>query len=259
MNLIEKYSYNIKLIILIFSIILTGSCEHILIPLIAMSFESLYFVLIVTSIQGFLNYFCILIIVYLSCKNQNKIRWNSKTILTILLSGFLNALMSIAFLYSANPTRTPIIIQSIFLGLVVFPTVIFRKLLLKKEITYNIYYIIPSIVLLLMSVVIASLPLYNEINLNNAYWIFGYLAGILLLSLDGVMQERYIVITKDESILNKLFLATSVSFVQIFSLLSLFWIEYLIGYSDKPFESLLNCLRIYFSSIQNVLFLQFFI
>jgi hypothetical protein len=185
-----------------------------------------------------------------------------KKIFLVILCGIFNALMSISFIYSANPERTPVIIQSIFLGLVIFPTVLFRKILLKKEIKYNIKFIIPSVILLIISVIIACIPLLSFIknnNLKNFVWIIGYMLAIFLMSIDNTMQEKYIMESGDNTISNKIKLAFYTSLFQIITLVCFFWVEYLFGYTNNPIKSFKNSFISFFESFRKIIILQLFI
>ena len=241
--------------ILIIGVVICGSIEHISIPIVVTKYESLYFILIASSFHGTINFGIILLMISLYLKKFSF----PKNIFTILCCSIINGLMSICFIYSANPQRTPVIIQSIFLGLAIFPTVIFRKLLLRKTTNYNLWFIIPSTILLLVSIGIAIIPLILEWGTIKFNWIIGYLFAIMLLSLDNIMQEKYITDTKDESIQNKLTLAFYTSFFQVIVLLLFFWVEYVFGYTDQPVLSFLESVKSIFTSFENPIILELFI
>lgn len=249
----EKKSSKTKIFLLIIGIIITGSTEHITIPIMVTFFESLYFILIISSLHGCINYG--LILMYLT-KGKIKSPSHKKT---IIIAGFLNALMSICFIYSANPLRTPVVIQSIFLGLAIIPTVFLRKFLIKKKIIYNKKFSIPSILLLFLSVMISTIPLYSEPFSKQSFWIIGYMWAIFLLSVDNTIQEKYITDTNDTSLLNKITLAFYTSVCQFCTLLSLFWVEYIFGYFDDPLDAFMNSFYTFFGDIKYFLLLELFI
>ena len=250
---------NLKILVLVVCVILGSSIQHITLPILVTYYESLYFILIVSSIEGCFNYFIFMINLHVINKKKFKFPQNMGT---IILCGIINALMSLCFFFSANPMRTPPIIQSIFLGMAIIPTVVFRNILLNKKTTYNIKFIIPSLILLFVSVIVATIPLflnYKNINAYSLGWILLYLVAIILLSLDNTMQEKYIVETDDNSIINKVTFAFFTSLFQFLTLLSCFWIEYIFGYSNNPFESFINSTQSLINNISNFLILEAFI
>src|SRR3989304_2179216 len=96
--------------ILIIGVIITGSIEHISLPLIVGYYPSLYFIIIVSSLHGSLNYGILLTIVS-KCHITVMIDIIKPQWKTVLIAGSCNALMSLCFIYSTSPTRTPVVIQ----------------------------------------------------------------------------------------------------------------------------------------------------
>jgi hypothetical protein len=245
--------------ILIIGVIITGSIEHISLPLIVGYYPSLYFIIIVSSLHGCLNY-GILLSVVSKCQITVMIDILKPQWKTVLIAGSCNAIMSLCFIYSTSPTRTPVVIQSIFLGLAILPTVGFRKFLLNKQTHYNIKYIIPSIILLVISVVLSIIPLFVlEYDITQSYWILGYIMAIVLLSFDNTMQEKYVTDTKDERFINKLTFAFSTSICQVVVLLCCFWTELIFGYSDNPVAAFKTSFTEFVTQWSSFLFLEFFI
>jgi hypothetical protein len=246
-------------VLLIIGVIITGSIEHIMLPLIVGYYPSLYFIIITSSIHGCLNYGILVMIVtrcrLLTVYNTLRPQWK-----TILITGSCNALMSLCFIYSASPTRTPVIIQSIFLGLAIIPTVGFRKLLLNKQTTYKRKFIIPSIILLITSVILSIIPLFIlDYDIFAAYWIIGYIIAIILLSFDNVMQEKYVTDSNDTNFINKLSFALATSICQVIVLICSVWMEWVFGYSDSPVEVFKTSLVEFITKIDSFLFLELFI
>src|SRR5690606_11978941 len=123
---------------------------------------------------------------------KGKFAWpETRNIKLIVIAGIFNSLMSMCFIYSANPLRTPILIQSIFLGLAILPSVLFRRLLITKTILYDMNYIMSSLILLLLSILISLTPYFDSKTNKFSFWIFGYILAIILMSFDNVMQEKY--------------------------------------------------------------------
>jgi len=243
-----------KVILLICGVILTGSIEHISIPLMVTYFNSLYFIIMTSSLHGCLNFGFLLLLL---TKGQFR---KPREIKTTLLAGSFNAIMSMCFIYSANPERTPVMIQSIFLGLAILPTVIFRKYIIHKIITYDRNYIIPSLSLLILSIILVMIPLLNQqYDWSKSYWILGYILAIILLSLDGTLQEKYIIDTNDNTLTNKISFAFYTSLCQVMTLIMMFWIEYIFGYTNTPFNAFFESAKIFVSNFWTFCILELFI
>lgn len=123
---------NIKLFCLILGIIITGSIEHITIPIIVQMIPSIYFLVLLIAIEGFVLYVCALLIIMV-WKKSNTFRIELEPLLVTICSGITSGFMGICLLYSSNPIRTPVVIQSIFLGTAIIPSIIFTKFILKKK------------------------------------------------------------------------------------------------------------------------------
>ena len=104
---------NTKLFFLIIGVIITGSIQHITIPLMAAKIPSLYFLVLLIATEGLILYITILLSFTIYYRSNVFIIENKPLFLTIG-SGITSGLMSICLLYSANPERTPVVIQSIF-------------------------------------------------------------------------------------------------------------------------------------------------
>ena len=127
MNCIQKT----KLISLIIGVLITGSFQHITIPLFVGMFPSLYFLLVLTAVEGLILYTLLLTFVLIrSSEERTSGSYEQSSVspeggsfwipagtgFIIICVGVTNAIMSICFIYAANPQRTPVVIQSIFLG-----------------------------------------------------------------------------------------------------------------------------------------------
>lgn len=246
---------NIKLLLLLISIVLTSSIQHICVPLLVTYFESLYFIIMVTSFEGCINYGVVLLVI------TGFKFYKPKNLKLILIAGFFNALMSLCFIYSSNPVRTPVVIQSIFLGFTVFPTVVFRRVFLSdsgKLTLYNKKYIVLSIVFLAISVFVASWPLYNE-EKGLTMWIVVYLFAVLFLSVDNVLQERFVLTTKDYSVQNKISFAFYSGLCQLCTLILFCWVELVFGYSSNPIRTFETSAVNFVHNPYQLLFLHMFI
>lgn len=251
---------NWLIISLIVGVIFTGSIQHITLPLIVGYYPSLYFIIIASSLHGCLNY-GVLLLSLSKChptrimRNILRTQWK-----TILIAGTGNALMSLCFIYSADPRRTPVVIQSIFLGLAILPTVGFRKFLLNKKTIYIPKFIVPSVIILVMSVILSVVPLFILDNdMSQSWWILGYMMAIVLLSFDNTMQEKYVTDTKDPGIINKLTFAFSTSVCQVIVLLCFCWTEWVFGNSEDPVPAFTESLNEFVTEWSSFLFLELFI
>ena len=258
----KSNAMNVRLIVLILAIVITASIEHITIPIMVTYFESMYFILIVSSLHGCVNFGTIILIKTRgSCVRPKKFKIS-------MLAGFFNALMSMCFVYAANPVRTPVVIQSIFLGFAIIPSVLFRKLILglDKRVTYNPKYIVPSVLCLAISVGIAVTPLFitsdSDENGNGSgisLWIALYLCAVILLSLDNTLQEKYSIRTKDNTLLNRVSFAFYTSMCQFITLIPMFGVEYVFGYTDSPGTAFVRSAYMFVQNIGNFVLLELFI
>ena len=255
-------------IALIIGIIITGSVEHITIPLFSTIYPSTYFILLMTSVEGLIVFgVTFLITILINKKKDMEMEVYNviypDNLLLIIIIGISNALMSMCLLYSANPVRVPIIIQSIFLGLTILPSIIFTKFILNKNITYLWHIILSSLIFLLASIGCAIMPIIqnHQFNVNNVTWIFVYLIGIILLSLTNILQEKYTMITLN-TFQNKIKLAFYSGFFQVIVIICLFWCDLFFGYSDNVTDALLNfttSFSVFFSNLPKFLLVQLFV
>lgn len=246
-----------KIVLCITGLVITGSSCGIIKPNLVMIYTSLYFLQIMTSIQFVIFYG----ICYLCIAKQN-ISFPKKHIKTIFLCGLFNSLVSIFMIYSVNPKRTPILIQSLFIGSIILPSVITRKILIKRVIRYNIYYISASVALLLISISISIIPLYSKWTIMSFLWSLMYALGVIFMAIYNVLQEKYLVDdTGDTSINNKLCLMFYVRIFQFIILSTCFWLEYFIGYSKdiNPFVLFYDNLKIMFTDYIAFILLESFI
>lgn len=242
-----------KLILLILLVIVTGSIQHISVPILVTIYPSLYFILVFTSLHGLINFFIVLNIY--SCVKKIPLT-KPKEIKLIGLAGIINALMSISFVYSSNPQRTPILVQSIFLGLAILPTVLLRRLILNRKTVYDWKWTGSSLVFLFSSIIVSISPLFSEGLAGFSPWILLYIFAIFLLGLDNVLQENYAVKTNDFSIFNKLRFATGTSFFQLITLILLCWLDPILGYNSETIDDIVQSLKMF---AQNPIYLELFI
>jgi hypothetical protein len=237
-----------NVIVIIIFIIITASVEHVTIPILTTTFPSMYFIVTTSTIQGCINFG--LINLYL---NDWKIKKPKKEhIITIIKAGSFDALMSLSFIYSANPSRTPIIFQSILLGLTIIPSVLMTRYILKKQVEYKKKFIIPSILCLIISIIIAIVPMISASQLSSrSYWIIGYIVAVFFLAISNIMQEKYAIDTNDSSLKNRMCLAFYTSLTQLIILICLCWIDQFLGYNTNSFAMYAESFFMFFSTFAN--------
>jgi len=230
----------LKLYGLVFGITVKSAVQGITIPIILTYYTSMNFIMTITSIQ-FLIVFGIAYFVL----TRGKIIIPAEKKLLIFLSGLFTGLMSLCMTYSANPSRTPIMLQAILASLPILPSVLLRKLFLKKLTIYKKRLIIPSVILLIISVGFSTIPLDGSWDAKGAVWSLMYAAGIVFQSAYNVMQEKYITETGDYSLLNKITIIFGSRIVEILTLISLFWLDYFIGYGLNPFTAYFDSMKVF--------------
>ena len=185
-------------------------------------------------------------------------------LLLLIKIGICGGLVAILFSYSANPKRTPVILQSIFLGLAIIPCAIFSKLILKKQVHYDKKYLIASIFVLLVSVIVATIPMFmnnQDSAFNNILWSGMYLFGVIFLGLSNVLQEKYIMLT-NTTFKNKIKMAFYTFLFSTLLLLILCWVDIVFGYENNTndaFKSFINSFYVFGTDGTKMLLIQLFV
>lgn len=260
-----------KLIILIVNIVFFGSVQLITIPLIMPIFPSVFFVTFILALEAVIGFGIIMISndfygLYrkkLWAFSHQHLYTNIGLLLGISIIQFLT---SICFFYSSHPSRTPILIQVILLGLGIIPSVIFSKFLLEKKKSYNFVFIFASIICLLVSITLGIAPLsFSIINNKLFIWIIIYMMGVTFYSLSYVMQEKYILMTNTKAS-TKFQLAFYTRFIQLLLTVLMFWIEAFFGYDISYsnffvsfYESFIKSTILFFSSQYNFWIIQLYV
>ncbi len=243
-----------KIFMLMLGVVVTASTEHITMPIMVTYYHSIYFILFVTTFEGILCYGLLLLIIHKFRKIPLP-----KNIKIILCAGLVNTIMSFCFVYSANPVRTPVVIQSVFLGLAIFPSVLFTRLILKKKISYDKLYTVPSVLLLFLSVFLATIPLFSVDSGGLFSWTCMYFMAVMLMGIDSILQEKYTRITDDNTIENRLIFTFYTSIVQFICVLAFFWVEIVFGYSNNPWTNFADSFSLFGTDIFKCMILQLFI
>lgn len=244
---------NVIIGISITGMIITGSVQAVTILMAAIYFESLFFILLMTSLQ-FVIFFGIAYLIIMKGKPELP---DYKLI--VILSGVFSALMSILKMYASNPARTPAVMQSILSGLSILPNVLMTKIILKKKVRYDKRFIIPSVILMLASIGISCIPIVSNWDIMAILWISLYILGIVSTSIYSVMQEKYFMETSDVTIKNKITIMFYTRLVHLIVVILCFWLEWVIGYSGSPLTEFADSVVSFFTNGKYVGYLEGFI
>lgn len=244
---------NVIIGVCIAGMVVTGSVQAVTILMASIYFESLFFILLMTSVQ-FVIFFGVAYLIVMKGKIQMP-----EYKLIVILSGVFSALMSILKMYASNPARTPAVMQSILSGLSILPNVLMTKLILKKTVRYDKRFIIPSVILMLASIGISCIPIVSSWDAMAALWITIYVLGIISTSVYCVMQEKYFIETADGSVKNKIVIMFYTRLVHLITVILFCWLEWVIGYSGSPLEEFGNSFIAFFTNGKDAGYLQGFI
>lgn len=267
----------LKLVLLILGVLITASVQQITVPLFVSIYPSIYFLSVIITVECLVLYTVALTILnYISNKKLNSAPKCTKKCTTLAdptiisklplvsLVGVSNAAMSMCFLYSANPIRTPILIQTIFLGLAILPSVLFTKVILNKNNKYEKKYCIPSIIFMVISICLAIIP-FVQYNINFSAWILMYLGGVILMSLTNILQEKYTNETKgdNEKFIDKIRLAFYSRIFHTIFILCMCWMDIVFGYNDDGIAGAVNAFiesfNIYIGDLYYFFIIQVFV
>jgi drug/metabolite transporter (DMT)-like permease len=229
-----------KLVSLITGVVVTGTIRAILGPIMTTIYPSLFFLVFLLIAESVVIFGIILLGIHLY--NRRRIRLSIPPYPSILiLLGLCCAVMVMCLLYATNPTRTPVFLQSILVGLVILPCVLFTWLILRKHVIYNLKFTLPSILLLLIALGISVIPLVGNAQFEprHAIWIMVFLIGVIFLGLANVLVEKYMTMT-DTSFENNIRLAFYSNLVQFIGLICLSWLDIFMGYSFTASDAFYN-------------------
>lgn len=243
---------NLALILSILGLIITGGAQGIIIPLLTLEYNSLYFILFIINLELCIILLFILLIMtkpnifskrnnydFLLPNNISFLRSiRKKDIATLSISGLFSSLMGTTKIYASPPERTPPVMQSILAGLAILPSVILTKYVLKKSVIYNRLLIIISIIFLLISILIPiiDMPFQSKWELSSLFWMGIYTLGVVFRSVFNILQEKYFMDTDNASKYNKIVAITYTNIFQLLFICSFVWIDIYWGYNDHGFE-----------------------
>lgn len=248
------------IVVSVLGIIVMGSAQSILIPLMTLYFPSEYFILLLSTIYQFVIITIIMVAYFFIVdKSVFKIPYSIlNNTIVIFFAGFFCAAMCAAKVYSSNPNYTSPIMQSTLAATAIIFTVLFSRLLLRKTVQYVLPWIFYSLLALAASL---ALPLIYEFIVSgfdkNQLWIICYIFGVACRGLYTVIQEKYFLQTNDSSAANKLKLLFYVTLVQLLLVVPCFGIEFL--YDDDPLGTLKASFKIVYSDVKISLLFHGFI
>lgn len=223
---------NLFILCLMISIVIVGSIEYITMPIFSVIFTSIYFVSLIISLESLAMFGLIYLVVLI--KNNSFHNAYPDHLLLLVTIGLANGFLNLCLLYASNPIRTPVLIQSILLGLMIFPSVLFTKIILNKNVQYILHIVCASMIFLIASIFCAVIPTVKgeTFNSNNVFWILVYFLGVVLISFTNILQEKYTIITENtfESKTKMMFYS---GIFQLLAVILLFWLDFLFGYSDS--------------------------
>lgn len=203
------------------TLIFTSASQAILIPLSTIYFHSLLFLLYSIVIELLIVF---AIAYFVTNKFEFPRRWKIEVV-----SGIACGIMSIFKIYASDPDRTPPVIQSVLAGMTIVPTFFFSKLILQKEVYYDYRYIIASTIMLVISLLISSIPLFEHSKFDSFGWSIVYALGVVFRAIYSVLQELYFYQCQDDSLKNKISLGFYSLVIQLVTVLACFWVEPLFG------------------------------
>lgn len=217
------------------------AAQGIIIPLLTLKFPSMFFISFWTSAE--ITFILFLIMLGFLWKDIRMFKLQDGWLL-VISSGICCALMSIAKVYASDPNKTPPIMQSTLQSITIVFTVIFSKLLLDKQVSYDLKLIIPSVCLLLQAIFVPFAFKIAEELLDKKYaWILLYTFGIGMRGLYTVLQEKYFIQTNDGSLENKIKLLFYSNLIQLICVTSSFPLEYVVGNSEDPLRDFVVSLK----------------
>lgn len=186
--------------------------------------------------------------------NHNK--YTTKIWKYFIMSGVCEGLSRFCLVYAADPTRTPIVMQTALLGTIIFASIFVSKYIIdidkKKTISYKNNYVYASITCLIMSIIFAMIPQFDSHSwtFSSFVWTIIFTIGIGFKACHSNLQEKYIEKTHNVMSHKITMLAYACNFQLLTTLL-------LMGLDITPFfgystpqnfnESISDSLKCYFS------------
>lgn len=231
LTLCEKIGIFITIIL----VIVFGATQYVVMPSSVGTYSSIYFSVSTACLQ-----YAIIALIMMLATNRCKIVVPDQKI-TTFFCGLFGEMMTIFYVYSADPSRTQPIMQIILTIFSIFPSVIMTRFILKKINSYKKRYIIPSIVFLLASIVLTIIPIKESLNKESIIWILMFVIAIICSTFYSIYQEKYIMDKRDKTFANKMVLIFWTRFIQLIIVAMCFWVEFIIGHNPQnPLKSFLD-------------------
>ncbi len=243
----------------IFLLIFFGATQFVLTQFLTINYKSFFLILLILSFEICFILFGILIYYWIQYKTPFLSFWKNKL---LIIAAIFSTLMVILNLYSSKPTRTPPFIQAVFSNLTIIFSVLFTKLILKKDVKYDLRFIIPSCIFLFIAICISlsQMIFIKNIEPINYLWIFIFVLGIVSRSLFNIYLEKYMKSTDStdfDAFHSKVICIFYTTLFRIPMLFLFLPIEFLLN--DNPLLNMKNDIFNMFTSIWKFLFLQIFI
>ena len=242
---------NLKISILVFFISIKSAAQAIIIPIIVDKIPSLAFIMIFTCVQ-----FNLFFGIWHFILNRSQLLPNRSSMKKIILCGLFSGGMSVMMIYASSPTRAPIIMQLVLVGMAVLPSVLARKILINRIIVYNNKFIAISLLALIVSIIIASIPFFKDIHMHNILWSLLYGGGVLCFCFYNVMQEKIMLDTNDYSLSNKI---TIIFFSKCIELIFVLASGFAIEHNQKPIITFYQSIIIFLTNWKITVALEIFV
>jgi hypothetical protein len=236
----DTMKINPTIFVLFVLICIKNSIQGITMPIIMEHYTSTNFIFLAIDAQAILVFLVVYVIITRSFPRIPEYFFN------IILAGIFSATMSILMLYSVKPTRTPIFLQCLFGNLPIIPSSILRKWSLDNKTRYRKKYVISSILCIILAVLLSLISCktsskwdemcdiqFFDISADpkSAIWIIMNFMGIISMAVYNVFQEKYLHMSADDSLQNRILMVFWAKIVESTILAAFWWLELFIGYA----------------------------
>lgn len=154
--------------------------------------------------------------------------WSAQ--IPLYYSGLHNTLSALFLTYASDPAKTPVELQSIISSMVILPSFCMTKWYLKKNVTYNLSYLMASVCFLVGGMLLAVIPVLKsnddqESQTSMWLWIVVYILGTIFRAAANIQQEKYFLTTREFSTPNKIWVVFVSRLVQFVLVSLLFWMD----------------------------------
>lgn len=192
-SLLHKIKDKLAIILCTIIIIVAGSAQAILLPLCTLYIQSGYFILFSSVIE--INIiFSVIMLIYYFYLDDTIFRLKRRVIFIVIAAGICQYLTCLIQAYASDPSRTAPIMQSTVNATTLIFSVLFGTIFLKKDVSYNLKFVIVSVTAIVISVLLPLIYELTTIGLNTQIaWTCGYAFGTSLKGANIVLQEKYFI------------------------------------------------------------------